>query len=356
MGTALALIEPTQFDVIEKLATIAYKSGLTKYEGEKGYNQIQFIMMKGVELGIQPMAALAGIDVIKGAPTVKPALMIGLIQRTGELTDIKIESAKDQCSVTMKRGQQSPHTEIFTMENAKGLELTNKYNWKQQPAVMLKWRAVSACARVVFADVVQGLYTHEEIDTDAKFDEAGEYITVEPELHIEPKPETPTAPQVVEEPNVEEPQSEPETTNKNDAWPWPDDYVTGEGIVMNRILKLDGVTVQPHARNIINLLGRAKLFGKDMSLDDIMDVVRNREELLADADKTQKSELWLTDELVETLFLEYKLAEVYQTIPLLNVALETLAFAGAINRKTKLATIGKRVREFQLKHALQAGE
>ena len=61
------------------------------------------IMVKGMELGLPAMAALNGITVIQGKPTVSPQLMLSLINRSGQLENIELETGKDGATVTMKR-------------------------------------------------------------------------------------------------------------------------------------------------------------------------------------------------------------------------------------------------------------
>lgn len=176
MSTALALIEPTQFDLMSKLASITFKSGYTKLNEA----QLVFVMVKGYELGITPMQALDGIQVIQGKTTVSPQLMLALINRSGLMEDIKIDSEATQCTVTMTRKGRSPHTETFTMQNAQVMGLAGNHNWKAQPATMLKWRAVSACARVVFSDVIQGMYTPEEMGAEVSEDSSGDIVIESP--------------------------------------------------------------------------------------------------------------------------------------------------------------------------------
>ncbi|HEX2926106.1 MAG TPA: hypothetical protein VHP38_07605, partial [Ruminiclostridium sp.] len=51
----------------------------------------------------------------------------------------------------------------FSLDDAKKAGLLDKQIWRQYTKTMLKWRAVSGCARVVFSDIIGGLYTPEEI-------------------------------------------------------------------------------------------------------------------------------------------------------------------------------------------------
>jgi hypothetical protein len=189
MSTALALIQPNEFDMMSKLAQIAAKSG---YVG-KTPEQCLFIMIKGLELGISSMQALDGIQIINGKATVSPQLMLALINRSGEIEDLVIDGSAQKCVVTMKRKGRTAHTETFTIQDAQTMGLAGKDNWKKQPAVMLKWRAVAACARVVFPDVIQGMYTPEELGAETSENDAGDLVIIEPEK----KPEALTLPAVV---------------------------------------------------------------------------------------------------------------------------------------------------------------
>lgn len=132
------------------------------------------IMLQGRELGIPAMAALGTINVIQGKPTVSPQLMLALIERSGQLETIKIDSTDEGSTVTMKRKSRPAHAETFGKKEASDLKLIEKDNYKKQPRVMFKWRAVAACARVVFPDVVLGLYTPDEMgaNTDPETGEA----------------------------------------------------------------------------------------------------------------------------------------------------------------------------------------
>lgn len=173
------------------------------------------IMLTGRELGIGTMAALNNINVIAGKPTVSPQLMLALINSSKELEDFSVTDDGKACTVMMKRRGRKPHTEAFSMEDAarmkttegygenkKTISLSEKYNWKQQPATMRKWRAVAACARVVFPDVILGLYTPEELGA-AIDGETGEVVE-EPKYDIiQPDERAYTLPQNEPAPTVE---------------------------------------------------------------------------------------------------------------------------------------------------------
>lgn len=207
MTTALATTLPneSEFDVMVRTAKSLVQSGFLP-SAVKTPQQAVAILMMSRELGIGAWAGLNGINVIAGKPTISPQLMLALINRSGELENIKIEGDDKSCTVTMTRRGREPHSETFTMKEAermmtqewvngekKTIPLSQKYNWRQMPATMLKWRAVSACARVVFPDVIIGFYTPEEIDPSVTVDmETGEIVErPAPAGNGKPAPEPP---------------------------------------------------------------------------------------------------------------------------------------------------------------------
>ena len=172
----MALVTPDTWDMMKGQAAALIKSNFLP-EAIKTPEQALAIMLTGRELGLPAMASFRMIDVIKGVVAPKPQLMLALLHRSGQLEDMTIDDDGETCTVTMKRKGISPHTEEFSMEDAKRLQLAVKYNWQQMPATMRKWRAIAACARVVFPDVILGLYTTEELG--AVVDEEGEIVETE---------------------------------------------------------------------------------------------------------------------------------------------------------------------------------
>jgi hypothetical protein len=171
------------------------------------------IVFYGEALNVHPIVALNMINVIAGKPTISPQLMLAQVYRSGLLEDIQIVPEDDKCSVTAKRRGMVPHTEIFSLADAKKLmttehvddvkrtiPLADKSNWKQQPRTMLKWRAVAACLRVVFPDLLAGMYTPEEMGAPVQVSEDGGMVVdqgwlesqVPTPQEVKPIPDDPT--------------------------------------------------------------------------------------------------------------------------------------------------------------------
>jgi len=195
-GNALAVIQPSEWQMMVEMASYLVKSGFLP-QGIKTPEQALAIILAGRELNIAPWQSLSTINVIQGKPTISPQLMLALIQRSGLLENIEIDSDAVRCVVIMKRRGQSAHKEIFSIADANAMQLAGKDNYKKQPATMLKWRAVAACARVVFPDVILGLYTPDELGADVTVSEDGQMtVTAPPAPQL---PETVTEAEVVED-------------------------------------------------------------------------------------------------------------------------------------------------------------
>lgn len=221
MSNELAIILPEEWQVLTQQANALVASGFLPPSVNNPQKAIA-IMTLGRELGVGAWAALSSINVIQGKPTVSPQLMLALINRSGQLEDMKISDDGTTCTVAMKRKGRTGHVSTFSMHDAASMGLNGKDNWKKQPGIMRQWRAVAAAARVVFPDVVLGLYTPEEMGANVEADEQGN-MTV-----IEVKREAPAEPLRLIEPSAspDQPSSSvrgagiPQTTPKlNDPTP-----------------------------------------------------------------------------------------------------------------------------------------
>lgn len=184
---------------------------------EMGVNDIRAIILKGLELGMLPMAALESLDWILGRPTLDPAGMIALCMASGQLVDIKyIEETDAVCTIEMTRWGMTPYrktatieqyAKMSTKERGKDIKLTEKSNWRQQPATMLKCRLISAMCRYYLGDVIQGLYTAEELGAEVTVDDSMRMVVVDPV--VSPPPQS-SSPKDRPLPSEDSPASEPE--------------------------------------------------------------------------------------------------------------------------------------------------
>jgi hypothetical protein len=122
------------------------------------------LMLTARDLGLPPVAAIPQMHVIEGNVTVSPHLMLALIQRSG-LGTVLISEGPGWCKVRMARHDGTTEHEVaWDMDRAKAAGLAGKSNWKNHQPNMLRARAIGECARIVFADVIYGLYTPQDFD------------------------------------------------------------------------------------------------------------------------------------------------------------------------------------------------
>jgi hypothetical protein len=200
------------------IANIIAESGLAP-KGVKTWQQVTTIMLKARELNIPTMTALSKIHVIHGQPTVAPELMLALVRRSGLLEDFEIvDRSKTQCTIRIKRIGETKHTETYTIEEAEDMGLKGKDNYNKQPATMLYNRCLSRACRIIFGDVVTGLYLTEEIRPDYVDEDTQPEFTVDTEtgeiqdgeVTEETRTEAPSAPQSDAKDNQDTSTSTPE--------------------------------------------------------------------------------------------------------------------------------------------------
>lgn len=151
---------------LNSVACTVAKSGLF---GAKSPEQAYVAIATGMELGLKPMQALRNIVVIQGKPTFSADGAFAVVRNHpeyGGIEWIKQDAQEASCKITrVSKGGQLKETFVgsFSMKEAAAAGLANKDNWKHYPARMLRARALSFACRDAFPDVLNGLYTPEEI-------------------------------------------------------------------------------------------------------------------------------------------------------------------------------------------------
>lgn len=111
----------------------------------------------GLELGLEPFAAMQGIDIVQGKPRMNASLQAGLIKKSGRYNYKVLEHSEQACKLEFyeKWGEswQSIGTSEFSMKEAQQAGLAAKDNWKKHPKNMLFARALSNGAKWYCADV-----------------------------------------------------------------------------------------------------------------------------------------------------------------------------------------------------------
>lgn len=160
---APASIESYADNLAQKLsmATVLLKSGMlpTHY---KSPESVLTAILYGRELGFSPIRALNSITVIQGKPTLEAQALKSLaIAHGGKIKTI--EWNDNLCTLECIRGDWTDSV-TYTWADATKAGLTTKDNWKRMPKPMLYARAVSTLVRNMFADILGGLYSREEME------------------------------------------------------------------------------------------------------------------------------------------------------------------------------------------------
>lgn len=123
-------------------------------------------IMRGRELGIPAMSALAAQHVIKGKLAMSADLITGLVHKSGKAEYFDCVETSDERAVFVTKRVGSPNalTLAFTIGEAQQAGyVTQGGSWAKFPTRMLQCRAGVGLARLVYPDVVGGLYMPEEL-------------------------------------------------------------------------------------------------------------------------------------------------------------------------------------------------
>lgn len=160
---------PTNLEEAWRVSEALARSSLvpSHYQGHPENVLAAFYM--AADLGISGMQAMREIYVVKGVPRASAALKVALVKQSPEcLLWECVESTREKATFrTHRRGDPKPTVLTFTLEQAKQAGLypgKEDSGWAKWPENMLRARASSFLADIVYPDVVKGLRTSEEME------------------------------------------------------------------------------------------------------------------------------------------------------------------------------------------------
>jgi len=185
--TALAVIQPDELDTIQRTAKLLAASGYfgTSQDGIVGMAQVAAKILAGRELGFGPFAAVNGIHLIQGKPTVGANLMAAAV-RAHPRYDYRVKELSDTaCELEFYDNGKPAGSSRFTAEDAATAELSSGRNgatWKKFPRNMLFARAMSNGVRWFAPDIFSGnaVYVPEELGAEVDMD--GNVVEVAPHV------------------------------------------------------------------------------------------------------------------------------------------------------------------------------
>lgn len=140
-----------------------HKSGM--FADIKSAQQAVVKIMAGAEMGISPFAAMSGIHIIQGKPTIGAGLMAARVKGFGKYDYKVIDHSDKVCSIEYfeKPGMKSLGVSTFTIEDAKK---AGTKNLDRFPKNMLFARAMSNGVKWYTPDIYESpVYVPEEMES-----------------------------------------------------------------------------------------------------------------------------------------------------------------------------------------------
>lgn len=121
-------------------------------------------ILYGREVQLPPMTALGNVNVIKGRPGLSAVIMRAQVLAAGH--DIRQDESNNAlCTLSgRRRGTDYWQTVTYTIDDARQAGHMSNVQYTKNPRRMLRARATSELCELMFADVVRGMPSFEELD------------------------------------------------------------------------------------------------------------------------------------------------------------------------------------------------
>lgn len=162
-------MNPKNLEELKDMAGILARSGCF---GAKTMEGAFALMARGMSMGLPVLTALSEMHLIEGRAELSADLMAAMILRSGlceEWTWVSVTATR--CELRTKRRGSAPTSVVWTIERAKTAGLDGRANFKRFPEAMLRARAISELARMVYPDVTSGVYVYGEVGPEREREE-----------------------------------------------------------------------------------------------------------------------------------------------------------------------------------------
>ena len=171
MNTQVTTVTTINTTDIMNISKAFYESGM--FTDIKSVAQAMVKISAGQEIGIPPFAAMTGIHIIQGKPTIGAGLIASRLKGSGKYDYRVVEASEKVCSIDFYQGNTKIGNSTFTIEDARKA-LTK--NIDKFPKNMLFARAISNGVKWYCPDIFSGpVYVPEEMQV----------VTTEEAIHIE---------------------------------------------------------------------------------------------------------------------------------------------------------------------------
>lgn len=137
--------------------------------------QLIMAWARGAELGLRPMQAIEGLTVINNRIGIMGDLALAMVRQSGLLAKYAKEWSGEgdslTCKVTLQRKGDEEHHYTFSVAEAKHAGIYERsVTWRGYPKRMTYYRALGFGLRDDFSDVLKNMYTSEELEDLAHFE------------------------------------------------------------------------------------------------------------------------------------------------------------------------------------------
>ena len=159
MNTQVSIVQQLPISELMNLAKAFAESGM--FADTKSAAQAIVKIQAGQEIGIPPFAAMTGIHIIQGKPTIGAGLIASRLKGSGKYDYRVVEASEKICSIDFYQGNTKIGNSTFTIEDARKA-LTK--NIDKFPKNMLFARAISNGVKWYCPDIFSGpVYVPEEM-------------------------------------------------------------------------------------------------------------------------------------------------------------------------------------------------
>jgi len=154
-------------DDAERAAKAMAASGF--FQDSRDAAQAVVKIMAGREMGFGPFAAMTGVYIIQGRPSIGANLMAAAVKKSGRYDYRVVEMTGEKCSIDFFQGKDALGRSTFTLDDAKKAGTKNIDKFARN---MLFARAMSNGCRWYCPDVFNGaaVYTPEELGANVNED------------------------------------------------------------------------------------------------------------------------------------------------------------------------------------------
>lgn len=166
-ATRPAALVPSTFLEAQAFCAALASSDLVPTKLKDRAADVLVIVLSGIEVGLAPMQSLRLHHVINGVPRLSADGMAAIVSASPLCEYLEVLESSELRSTwrTRKRGR-GEQTLTWTIEQAKRAGLTtdprSKDRWASYPGAMLNARCKAELCRLVYPEVVAGLYSLEE--------------------------------------------------------------------------------------------------------------------------------------------------------------------------------------------------